>query len=70
MKYRLAVLASGRGSNLQALIDAIEEGKIRAEIAVVISDNPEAQALNRADKYGIPAVSVREGISEVLKSKF
>lgn len=59
MKYRLAVLASGRGSNLQALIDAIEEGKIRAEIAVVISDNPEAQALNRADKYGIPAVSVQ-----------
>ncbi|NLT95640.1 MAG: phosphoribosylglycinamide formyltransferase [Clostridia bacterium] len=55
MKYRLAVLASGRGSNLQALINAIKERKLEAEIAVVISDNPCAQALSRAKEHGIPA---------------
>lgn len=58
MSFRLAVLASGRGSNLQALINAIEEEKIQAEIAVVISDNPEAQALKRAENHRIPSVSV------------
>ena len=39
---RLGVLISGRGSNLQAIIDAIAEGRLRAEIAVVISNIPEA----------------------------
>jgi phosphoribosylglycinamide formyltransferase-1 len=78
MSFRLAVLASGRGSNLQALINAIEEEKIQAEIAVVISDNPEAQALKRAENHRIPFVSVsrkefpsrelfEEGILKIIK---
>lgn len=53
---RLAVLASGRGSNLQAIIDAIEEGRLQAVLAVVISNKAEAQALERARKHGAPAV--------------
>jgi len=58
MKLRLAVLASGRGSNLQAIIDAIEKEEIPAEIAVVISDKPEVQALERAKKHQIPALTI------------
>lgn len=52
-KLKIAVLASGRGSNLQAIIDAIEVGKVSATIAVVISDNKDAYALVRAQKHGI-----------------
>jgi len=53
---RLAVLASGRGSNLQAIIDAIEQRRLQAVLAVVISNKAEAQALERARKHGAPAV--------------
>jgi phosphoribosylglycinamide formyltransferase-1 len=53
---RLAVLASGRGSNLQAIIDAIEQRRLQAVLAVVISNRAEAQALERARKHGAPAV--------------
>jgi phosphoribosylglycinamide formyltransferase-1 len=53
---RLAVLASGRGSNLQAIIDAIEEGRLKAVLAVVVSNKAEAPALERARKHGAPAV--------------
>jgi phosphoribosylglycinamide formyltransferase-1 len=53
---RLGVLASGRGSNLQAIIDAIEAGSLPARIAVVISNKRDAQALERARKHGAPDV--------------
>ncbi|NQT30689.1 MAG: phosphoribosylglycinamide formyltransferase [Candidatus Saganbacteria bacterium] len=49
----LGVLISGRGSNLQAIIDACEKGEIPAKVAVVISDNPEAYGLTRAKKHKI-----------------
>ncbi len=54
----LGVLVSGSGSNLQALIDACQEGilKNKATIAVVISDKPNALALERAKKAGIPTL--------------
>ncbi len=53
---RMAVLVSGGGTNLQAIIDSIESGKItNAEIAVVISNNKNAYALERAKKHGIDA---------------
>ncbi len=52
-KLRLGVLASGSGSNLQAIIDSIESGNLQCEIAVVISDRPDAYALKRAKKHGI-----------------
>ncbi len=57
-KVKIGVLASGRGSNLQAIIDNIEQGKLSAEISVVISDQPEAFALDRARKHGITAVHI------------
>ncbi len=54
---KLAVLVSGGGTNLQALIDAIESGEIaNAEIGIVISNNPNAYALQRAKDHGIFAV--------------
>ena len=57
-KIKLAVLVSGRGSNLQAIIDNIEKGALSAEIAVVISDQEDAYALERARKHKIPAVHI------------
>ncbi|MGC7847239.1 phosphoribosylglycinamide formyltransferase [Desulforudis sp. 1088] len=54
----IGVLASGRGSNLQSILDAIGEGRIEARVAVVISDNREAMALERARSRGIPAFFV------------
>lgn len=54
-KLRLGVLASGRGSNLQAIIDAAAGGELNAEVVVVISDQAEAYALERARRHGIPA---------------
>jgi len=57
-KIKLGVLVSGRGSNLQAIIDNIEKGALSVEIAVVISDQPDAYALERARKHNIPAVHV------------
>ena len=54
MKKRIAVLVSGGGTNLQALLDAEEAGKIpHGEIALVISNNPNAYALERAKKHHI-----------------
>jgi phosphoribosylglycinamide formyltransferase-1 len=50
----LGVLVSGRGTNLQSIIDAIELKRLNAEIKVVVSDNPEAYAIERANKHGIP----------------
>lgn len=57
-KMRIGVLVSGRGSNLQAVIDNIESGSLSAEIAVVISDQADAFALERARKHGIPPVHI------------
>jgi phosphoribosylglycinamide formyltransferase 1 len=57
-KTRIAVLVSGRGSNLQAIIDNIEKGLLSAELAVVISDQTDAHALKRARTHNIPAMLV------------
>lgn len=55
---RIGVLVSGGGSNLQAIIDSIEAGRIEAEIAVVISNKPGVFALERAARHGIPALVI------------
>jgi phosphoribosylglycinamide formyltransferase-1 len=52
-KLKLGVLVSGRGSNLQAIIDGIERGEIDAEIAVVISNHPDVLAIERARRHGL-----------------
>jgi phosphoribosylglycinamide formyltransferase-1 len=54
MKKRIAVLASGRGSNFQAVIDAIQEGKIPACCVALITDNPKAYVIERARQADIP----------------
>lgn len=54
MKKRIAVVASGRGSNFQAVIDAIRNGSVPAECAALITDNPKAYAIERAQRAGIP----------------
>lgn len=53
---RIVVLISGNGSNLQAIIDAIEAGQIPAEIVAVVSNKAEAYGLERAGKANIPTV--------------
>jgi len=50
---KLGVLASGRGSNFQAIIDAIESGALKASVELLVVDNPVAHAAERAKKHGI-----------------
>ena len=54
----IGVLISGRGSNLQALIDAIADGRLKARIGVVISNRPAAAGLERARQAGIEAIVI------------
>jgi phosphoribosylglycinamide formyltransferase 1 len=70
---RIAVLISGRGSNLQALIDAVAAGRLDAEIAVVISNRAGAPGLERARAAGIETLTIghrdyptRDAFEEVL----
>ena len=58
MNRRIGVLVSGRGSNLQALIDAIQDGRLEATIAVVISNRHDAPALDRARRAGIETLTL------------
>jgi phosphoribosylglycinamide formyltransferase-1 len=54
----IGVLASGRGSNFQSIIDSINSGFIKARIAVLITDNPEAYAIERAKKHNIESLTI------------
>lgn len=56
MSQRLAVLISGSGTNLQAIIDAIASGQLDAQIAVVVSNRRNAYGLVRAERAGIPTL--------------
>ncbi len=76
-KTVLGVLVSGRGSNLQAIIDAINAERLDAKIGLVISDNPGAHALQRIAGFNIPAVvidrkkySTRQEFEEKLVAEF
>jgi phosphoribosylglycinamide formyltransferase-1 len=57
-QLRLAVLVSGRGSNLQAILDAIEEGVLQAQVVGVVSDKPHPYAFERVEERDIPTVFV------------
>lgn len=75
MSINLAVFASGSGTTLQAIIDSIENKKLDAKISIVVSNNPDAYALERARKAGIPTYiitskgieNIDNELSEVLK---
>ncbi|NNC90280.1 MAG: phosphoribosylglycinamide formyltransferase [Akkermansiaceae bacterium] len=55
---RLGILGSGSGTNMQAILDAIGAGRLEAEIAIVLSDQPEARILERARQAGLPAAVI------------
>jgi phosphoribosylglycinamide formyltransferase-1 len=57
----IAVLCSGNGTNLQAIIDAVKSGYIPAKIALVLSDKADAFALERAKKAGIETIALNAG---------
>ncbi len=55
----IGVLASGRGSNFQSIIDNIESGQIQAVISVLITDNPDAYAIERCRKHNIESLVLK-----------
>ncbi|HDS05432.1 MAG TPA: phosphoribosylglycinamide formyltransferase [Deltaproteobacteria bacterium] len=57
---KLGVLISGNGSNLQSIIDHIEKGKLKAAIKIVISNNPEAFGIGRAQKHKIKTAILKQ----------
>ena len=59
--FKIGVLGSGKGSNLQSIIDGVEAGEIPARIACVISDVEDAFILERAEKHGIDALHIPPG---------
>ena len=58
LPLRLGILASGRGSNFAAILDAIDAGRCPAEVAILVSDRPDAEALERAAAHAIPTAVV------------
>jgi phosphoribosylglycinamide formyltransferase-1 len=77
---RLAVLVSGRGSNLQSIIDAVQSGQLDATVALVVSNRPDAAGLLRAREAGVEGVYLNPGeqagrdaydraMADVLKSR-
>ena len=57
----IAVFASGKGTNLQAIIDAVKQGKIKANLSLLVCDRPDAYALMRAKEAGIKSLLVDRG---------
>ena len=64
MTKRIVVVASGRGSNFQAIIGALERGRIPAQCVALVTDNPKAYAIERATVAKIPVVVVDYGAYE------
>ena len=56
--FKLAVLVSGRGSNLQAIIDSIDREELDAHLSIVISNTKDTMALKRAEKHGIKTIFI------------
>jgi len=66
MSTNLAIFASGNGTTLQAVIDAISNGKLDSKISVVVSNNKDAFALERAKKAGIPTYIISSKKTEEM----
>lgn len=60
-KIKVGILVSGRGSNMEAIIKNSKEGRIDAEVVIVLSDNPDAPALEKARNLGVEAMYVYPG---------
>ena len=65
-KLRIGALISGGGSNLQAIIDACEGGRVDGRVVFVGADNPAAKGLGRAERHGIPTFVVDYG--EIIRA--
>ncbi|MFA5929302.1 MAG: phosphoribosylglycinamide formyltransferase [Candidatus Micrarchaeia archaeon] len=65
-KFRVAVLASGRGSDFMSIVDAVKGGKLDVFIAGLVTDNPDAPAMKGAEKNGIPAFFIPHASREEL----
>jgi phosphoribosylglycinamide formyltransferase-1 len=59
MPIRIAVFASGSGSNFQAIVDAIKVGKLDARIELLVCDKPNAKVVTRAEEAGVPVFAFR-----------
>ncbi len=66
---KLVIFASGSGTNMQAIINEIESGKIQAEIAGLIVNKPEIKAIERAEKFNIPVSIISDKDEETFTSK-
>lgn len=53
---KVGILASGRGSNFQSIIDSVKSGRVKASLEILIVDNPDAYAIQRARTNGIPSL--------------
>lgn len=67
--YNLVVFASGNGSTLQAIIDNINSGNLKANIQLVVSNNPDAFALSRAKNANIPTYIIKSKLSSEIDSE-
>ncbi len=67
--YNIVVFASGNGTTLQSIIDAINEEKLEANIPLVVSNNPNAFALERAKRANIPTYLIKEKDSEKIDAE-
>ena len=69
---RLAVFVSGNGSNFQAIVGAVNRRKLKAELSLMVCDNPKARVVQRAAKSRIPAIVVSPGLfdSRIEYEKF
>jgi phosphoribosylglycinamide formyltransferase-1 len=61
---KIVVMISGNGSNLQAILDACQSGELSAAVVAVVSDNPLAYGLKRAEKYQIPTMVKSKNVSQ------
>jgi len=75
-ELNIAILGSTRGTDMEGIIQGIKEGKLKAEISLVISDRKDAYILERAKKYGIPTLFLnpkeynsREEFDQKIKEK-
>ena len=67
---KVGVLASGRGSNFQSIIDAISENRLKAKVCLLITDNPAAFAIERARKHGVVEHLVAEAERICFERRF
>ena len=67
--YNIVVFASGNGTTLQSVIDAIKDKRLEANISLVVSNNPKAFALERAKEANIPTYTIKEKDSEKMDNE-